>query len=124
MTTFERIGVIGAGAWGTALAQACRAGGHDVMLWATLQPQFAQVIEALSKYMVMIDFFTNGMTLKAELCNFLVERKVGVVYVSLTGASAADYEDVYIGGKHETVLQGIRNLAAARKARSARCRQV
>ena len=34
MTAFERIGVIGAGAWGTALAQACRAGAHDVMLWA------------------------------------------------------------------------------------------
>lgn len=34
MTEFKRIGVIGAGAWGTALAQVCRAGGHDVVLWA------------------------------------------------------------------------------------------
>lgn len=32
--TAARIGVAGAGAWGTALATLCRAGGHDVTLWA------------------------------------------------------------------------------------------
>jgi len=31
---FANLGVIGAGAWGTALAQTTRAAGHDVMLWA------------------------------------------------------------------------------------------
>jgi glycerol-3-phosphate dehydrogenase (NAD(P)+) len=30
----QRIAIIGAGAWGTALAQACRAAGRDVVLWA------------------------------------------------------------------------------------------
>jgi glycerol-3-phosphate dehydrogenase (NAD(P)+) len=29
-----RIGVVGAGAWGTALAQVCASGGEDVILWA------------------------------------------------------------------------------------------
>jgi glycerol-3-phosphate dehydrogenase (NAD(P)+) len=32
--SISRIGVIGAGAWGTALAQAIRAAGSDVVLWA------------------------------------------------------------------------------------------
>ena len=32
--TISRIGVIGAGAWGTALAQTVRAAGGDVLLWA------------------------------------------------------------------------------------------
>ena len=32
--TVERIGVVGAGAWGTALAQVAAAGGRDGLLWA------------------------------------------------------------------------------------------
>ncbi len=32
--SFQRIGVIGGGAWGTALAQTLAAAGRDVMLWA------------------------------------------------------------------------------------------
>lgn len=31
---FDRIGVVGAGAWGTALAQLIAAGGKDVLIWA------------------------------------------------------------------------------------------
>ena len=34
MSTPGRIGVIGGGAWGTALAQTARLGGNDVVLWA------------------------------------------------------------------------------------------
>jgi len=34
MTAVESIGVIGGGAWGTALAQVAAAGGRDVLLWA------------------------------------------------------------------------------------------
>ena len=33
-----RIGVIGGGAWGTALAQVAAAGGEPVMLWAREHP--------------------------------------------------------------------------------------
>jgi glycerol-3-phosphate dehydrogenase (NAD(P)+) len=32
--SFDRIGVIGGGAWGTALAQVGASGGRDVLLWA------------------------------------------------------------------------------------------
>jgi len=38
--SFQRIAVIGAGAWGTALAQAARRAGRDVTLWAR-RPEFA-----------------------------------------------------------------------------------
>jgi glycerol-3-phosphate dehydrogenase (NAD(P)+) len=34
MTSFRTIGVVGAGAWGTALAQTARLAGCDVVLWA------------------------------------------------------------------------------------------
>lgn len=32
--TFQKIGIVGGGAWGTALAQALALAGHDAMLWA------------------------------------------------------------------------------------------
>lgn len=40
----NRIGVIGGGAWGTALAQVCARAGRDVVLWA----REAQVVEAVN----------------------------------------------------------------------------
>ncbi len=40
-----RLGVIGAGAWGTALAQVAAAGRDDVLLWA-LEPEVANSINA------------------------------------------------------------------------------
>ena len=40
----ERIGVIGAGAWGTALALAARRAGREVVLWAR-DPELAREIE-------------------------------------------------------------------------------
>ncbi|HWU92480.1 MAG TPA: glycerol-3-phosphate dehydrogenase, partial [Sphingomicrobium sp.] len=32
--SFDRIGVIGGGAWGTALAQVAASGGRETLLWA------------------------------------------------------------------------------------------
>src|ERR1700743_1439238 len=39
----QRIGIIGAGAWGTALAAAIRRAGRDVVLWA-LEPELVDKI--------------------------------------------------------------------------------
>jgi glycerol-3-phosphate dehydrogenase (NAD(P)+) len=41
--SFDRIGVIGAGAWGTALAQTLRLAGRSVLLWAR-EPEVAEEI--------------------------------------------------------------------------------
>ncbi|OBV11989.1 NAD(P)H-dependent glycerol-3-phosphate dehydrogenase [Erythrobacter dokdonensis] len=45
MTQHETIGVIGAGAWGTALAQMLASDGRDVVLWA-YEPEVVQAINA------------------------------------------------------------------------------
>jgi len=39
--SFERLGVIGGGAWGSALAQVAASGGRDVLLWA-LEPEVVE----------------------------------------------------------------------------------
>ncbi|WP_029004044.1 NAD(P)H-dependent glycerol-3-phosphate dehydrogenase [Azorhizobium doebereinerae] len=45
MTTFEHIGVVGAGAWGTALANAAARAGRTVTLWARDPVQVAEMAE-------------------------------------------------------------------------------
>ena len=45
MNNLETIGVIGAGAWGTALAQMLASDGRDVVLWA-YEPEVVQAINA------------------------------------------------------------------------------
>ncbi len=83
----------------------------------TIHPQFRELLETLSRYEVMLDFFTNGMHLSDALCDFLVSRRVWSVTLSFSGATKADYESIYLGGEFERVLQGIRRLADA-KARA------
>jgi glycerol-3-phosphate dehydrogenase (NAD(P)+) len=43
--SFERLGVIGGGAWGTALAQVGASGGRDVLLWAR-EPEVVEAVNA------------------------------------------------------------------------------
>jgi MoaA/NifB/PqqE/SkfB family radical SAM enzyme len=81
----------------------------------TVHPEFRGLLEYLSRYEVLVDFFTNGMNLDAELCEFLVRRRVGGVTVSFSGATKADYENVYLGGDFERVLGGIARLAETKR---------
>ncbi|MEY3260227.1 MAG: hypothetical protein RIT46_1056, partial [Pseudomonadota bacterium] len=43
ITTFSHVGILGAGAWGTALAQVCAGSGRAVTLWAR-EPEVADRI--------------------------------------------------------------------------------
>lgn len=62
MTSLERIGVIGAGAWGTALAQSIRRGGRQVLLWAR-EPEVAAEINSSH----VNSIFLPGVELDPEL---------------------------------------------------------
>ena len=58
MTAIRSIGVIGAGAWGTALAQTARLAGRDVVLWAREAEVVAEINERHSNAV-----FLPGVTL-------------------------------------------------------------
>lgn len=81
----------------------------------TIHPQFREFISYLTQFEVLIDFFTNGMHLERDLCDFLVERKVSRITVSVSGVTKDEYENVYIGGKFETLLRGLGNLRDAKE---------
>lgn len=60
----ETIGVIGAGAWGTALAQMLSAGGRDVLIWAR-EPEVVESINTKQENTVYLPSIELSENLKA-----------------------------------------------------------
>ena len=82
----------------------------------TIHPQYKELLQYLSRYEALIDFFTNGMHLDDELCQHLVQGHVHRISISFSGVTAEEYENIYIGGDFDRVLGGIRRLAKAKQA--------
>src|SRR5262245_48142557 len=80
----------------------------------TVHPDFPELLRYISGYNVMVDFITNGMRLTPSLCEQIVANRVANVVVSFSGVTQAEYENVYIGGNYETVLEGLQCLADTR----------
>jgi len=81
----------------------------------TIHPQFREFMQFLSKYEVMVDFFSHGMHLTEDMCEFLVENKLSKITLSFSGATKDEYENIYLGGDFEQVTSGIRRLAKAKE---------
>lgn len=81
----------------------------------TIHPQYKELLLYLSNYEALIDFFTNGMHLDEEFCEFLVQGHIHRISISFSGTTAEEYENIYIGGDFERVLAGIKRLAQAKE---------
>ena len=79
--TIRSIGVIGAGAWGTALAQTARLAGRDVVLWAREPEVCREINEAHTNAVflpgVMLD---NGLTATDDLAR--IARQDAILMVA------------------------------------------
>jgi MoaA/NifB/PqqE/SkfB family radical SAM enzyme len=81
----------------------------------TIHPDFLEILDTLKYYEVMVDFFTNGMHLTEENCRAIVDGKVSAITISFSGSTKEEYENVYINGDFDVVLDGIRRLAAYKR---------
>jgi MoaA/NifB/PqqE/SkfB family radical SAM enzyme len=81
----------------------------------TIHPDFKEFITYLSEFEVLIDFFTNGMHLSQDVCDLLVDKSIFRITVSFSGATAEEYNNVYIGGNFDKVLSGIQRLSDTKK---------
>ncbi|MBF0168640.1 MAG: radical SAM protein [Alphaproteobacteria bacterium] len=86
----------------------------------TTHKDFPWIIDMLGRFEVAIDFLTNGMLLTRELVELLVGKGVYKVTVSFSGATASDYEAMYIGGNFEKVLAGLKRLQQAKNETKSR----
>lgn len=80
----------------------------------TIHPDFREFLSFIARYEVLIDFFTNGMYLEQELAQFLVDQRIASVTISFSGLTKEEYENVYLGGVYQRVLDGIEALANAK----------
>lgn len=78
---------------------------------ATIHPRFRDIIEYVSSFDVLIHFYTNGMTMDEDMCEFIVRQGVHHVTFSFTGNKKEIYENIYIGGNFDTVLNSMKLLA-------------
>lgn len=90
-----------------------------VHLWGygepTQHPRFAELIEYLAQFEVLVDFSTHGMNLTQSLCDLLVKHSVHKVNINFSGATKEDYESIYVGCIFDQVLENIRALAESKK---------
>lgn len=87
---------------------------------STIHPQFREIIAMAASYGVMVHFITNAQELDSDLAEFLVENCVYKIMVSASGATKEEYEQVYLGGKFDTLVNGLRRLRDAKKAKGSR----
>ncbi|HEX6409207.1 MAG TPA: NAD(P)H-dependent glycerol-3-phosphate dehydrogenase [Sphingomicrobium sp.] len=62
--SFDRLGVIGGGAWGTALAQVAASEGRDVLLWAR-EPEVVEAINAAHENALFLPGLKLAETIRA-----------------------------------------------------------
>ena len=86
----------------------------------TLHPRFTELVEKLGRYDVMVDFFTHGMHLDDALCAEMVRQRVGMITLSFSGAEADQYENIYLGGDFERVLDNLGRLDRHKRRAGAR----
>ncbi len=82
---------------------------------ATIHKQFKEIIDYIASYRVMIHFFTHGMHLDEETCQFVVDKKVNRITFSFSGAKKEVYENIYIGCDFERVISNMKRLAAIKR---------
>lgn len=83
----------------------------------TIHPQYKELLTHLGQYEALVDFFTNGMHLDQAMCDTLVDQKIHCVSISFSGSTREQYENIYLGGDFQRVLDGIRRLSETKIAK-------
>lgn len=81
----------------------------------TVHPQFKDFLHYLGQFKVLIEFITNGMHLDDAMVEELIANRIFKVVVSFSGATAEEYENMYIGGNFQRVLDNLKRLSLAKE---------
>ena len=131
---FQRVGILGGGAWGTALAQSARRAGRDITLWAY---EFETVSEINSHHtnrvylpgVVLIGHTQRAADADACRLDYLICKtrdvvqnfKLGQIHpaffaVVLPGAGEVEREAWHPGQFHRDLPEAVKKKAVGRKS--------
>jgi MoaA/NifB/PqqE/SkfB family radical SAM enzyme len=80
-----------------------------------LHPGFMDIVEFVTKFDVMVNFFTHGNLLSLDIIDRFIEQKVELITISFSGSEKAFYEAVYKGGDFDKVLEMIALIGERKK---------
>lgn len=80
-----------------------------------INPQFLDMVSHANQKGIYTITSTNGHFLNKENCIKTIESGLDRIIISVDGTTQEVYENYRISGKLESVLQGARNLVAAKK---------
>jgi MoaA/NifB/PqqE/SkfB family radical SAM enzyme len=77
---------------------------------STVYPKFMELVRFISRFQSVASFYTNGMLLKDELIECIVDNSIYEITISFSGATKSDYENIYHGGNFDQVLCNLKKL--------------
>ncbi len=80
----------------------------------TLSPHLEYVLKEAKKRKLSISISSNGTMIDEKLAELFVASNVKHIHVSLDSSDKKTNEWIRLGAKHEEILQGVKNLVAAK----------
>jgi radical SAM protein with 4Fe4S-binding SPASM domain len=80
-----------------------------------LSKSFKRIVESAKKNRIKVFFFTNATLLDKQMAEFLVEKSVDEITVSLDGATKKTFEKIRRNANFERVIENTRRLSQIKK---------
>jgi len=81
----------------------------------TIHPRFDQLLSHLSEFGVLVDFFTNAQEMDEGFSRLLMDANVAKIIVSFSGSNQSQYDNIYLGGDFDKVVQNIKTLSRLKR---------
>ncbi|HTF88108.1 MAG TPA: radical SAM/SPASM domain-containing protein [Planctomycetota bacterium] len=83
-------------------------------------PWFTDLLRIAAPYRIPdLKFLTNGLLMRPEICEAILDCGVSQVHLSIDGATKASYEAIRVGGQFERFVENVRYLAQRKRERGA-----
>ncbi len=89
-----------------------------------LSPDLPRILELLAPHPAVSSFATNGLLLDRQKAELLVRLGLNRVIISMDAACAETYERIRVGGKWETLLEGVKTLVQVKRDSGSRLPEI
>lgn len=83
----------------------------------TIHPRFDQLLSHLSDFGVLVDFFTNAQEMDEAFSRLVLDANVAKIIISFSGSNQSQYDNIYLGGDFDKVVNNIKTLSRLKRER-------